>query len=334
MNKLAVVFLLMVALQLRADPCVFHENALTAPLNAKGESPVGVEVEAYLNDLIEINDADKSFLADIFLRAEWTDPRLAHDSAEACSIDQAGIWTPRLQLLNRRNVDRVSEPELLVAPDGRVRQTARAYGDFSFQSDLTDFPFDRQELHFTLVAGVPLQDAIIVTRRQDVGVADTLSVSNWRISAGDSRLSEHYIAPVERTFSRLDLVFKAERLTGFYTWQMLVPLFLVVMMTWTVFWIPLEFVAPRVGLVATSMLTLIAYRFSMASILPPIAYLTRLDKFMVASSILVFAALAAAVAVTWLEDRGGLRHAMRLNMAARMLAPLLFLIVFMAVFIL
>jgi hypothetical protein len=82
------------------------------------------------------------------------------------------------------------------------------------------------------------------------------------------------------------------------------------------------------------MLTLIAYRFSMASILPPIAYLTRLDKFMVASSVLVFAALAAAVAVTWLEGRGELRAAMGLNMASRLLAPLLFLAVFVTVFML
>lgn len=334
MIKLAGFILFLVASQLRADPCVFQENQLSAPLNANGQRPVEIEVEAYLNDLIQIHDADKSFVADIFFRAEWTDPRLAHGSPEPCSVDRSGIWTPRLQLLNRRDIDRVSEPELVVAPDGRVRQTVRAYGDFSFQADLTDFPFDRQELHFALIAGVPVQDAIIVTRRQDVGVADSLSVSNWQISAGDSLSSEHYIAPVERTFSRLDLVFTAERLTGFYTWQLLVPLFLVVMMTWTVFWMPLEFVAPRVGLVATSMLTLIAYRFSMASILPPIAYLTRLDKFMVASSVLVFAALAAAVAVTWLEERGDLQHALRLNMAARVAAPLLFLSVFVLVFIL
>ena len=334
MIKLVGVIFMVLAAQSLADPCVFHENSLTAPLGAEGGGPVEIEIEAYLNDLIEINDAEKSFVADILFRAEWTDPRLAHGGAQPCSVDQAMIWTPRLQLLNRRSVERVTEPELVVAPDGRVRQTIRTYGDFSFQADLTDFPFDRQELYFAVVAAEALADAVIVTRRQDIGMADMLSVSNWQISAGESRSSEHYIAPVDSTLSRLDIVFEIQRLTGFYTWQLLVPLFLVVMMTWAVFWMPLEFVAPRVGLVATSMLTLIAYRFSMASILPPIAYLTRLDKFMVASSVLVFGALAAAVAVTWLEGRGDLRAAMGLNMASRLLAPLLFLVVFVVVFIL
>jgi hypothetical protein len=112
-----------------------------------------------------------------------------------------------------------------------------------------------------------------------------------------------------------------------------VPLFLVVMMTWTVFWIPREFVPPRVGLVATSMLTLIAYRFAISSHLPPIAYLTRLDKFMVASSVLVFGALAAVISVTYFEGRGNTTLAARLDVAFRVLAPLLFLAVFVKVFL-
>ncbi|MDH4039278.1 MAG: hypothetical protein OEW92_05275 [Gammaproteobacteria bacterium] len=334
MARLLFCFCWALASQAFANPCVFTENNLAPPLNADGGKPVEVEVELYLSDLIGIKDADKSFVADVFLRAEWTDPRLAHGGTQPCSVQQGQVWTPQLQLLNRRKLDEVNDPEFIVAPDGRVRQWARAYGDFSFQADLTDFPFDRQELHFVLVSGEPVEDVVIIARRQDIGIADDLSVSNWKLSTAGSRSSEYYIAPIERTISRLDIVFNAQRLTGYYTWQLLVPLLLVVMMTWAVFWMPLEFVAPRVGLVATSMLTLIAYRFSMASVLPPIAYLTRLDKFLVASSVLVFAALAAAVAVTWLEGRGGKVPAERLNMAARLLAPLLFLAVFAGVFVL
>ena len=52
-------------------------------------------------------------------------------------------------------------------------------------------------------------------------------------------------------------------------------------MAWIVFWIPREHVPSRIGLAATSMLTLIAYRFAMSSVLLPIAYLTRLDLFMI-----------------------------------------------------
>lgn len=196
----------------------------------------------------------------------------------------------------------LSPPELKVEPDGRVIRVVRAYGDFTFREDLSEFPFDHQEVHFSVVAGYGPDQVKFIAPAERIGLAEQMSVANWRISAGENRFSDYYIAPLERTLARLDVVFKAERLTGFYTWQLLVPLFLVVMMTWTVFWMPLEFVAPRVGLVATS--------------------------------ILVFAALATTVAVTYFEGPGLSVAALRLNTSARWLAPLLFLAAFILVFLL
>ena len=331
-RTLAGTLLLVLATQAQGDACVFRENNLDAPLPLGG-GPVPITIHLYLNDLVEVRDAEQSFVADVFIRAEWLDPRLAHGAAQPCSVDEVTIWTPQLQLLNRRNIDRVLQPELTVSSNGKVRQVLRAYGDFGFHADLTAFPFDHQELAFSLVSTLGLDDVQVVTEPDNLGMAEQVSVTNWRVRGDGSRSSEYYVAPVHQTISRLDVVFRIERLTGFYTWQLLVPLFLVVMMTWTVFWMPLEFVAPRVGLVATSMLTLIAYRFSMSSILPPIAYLTRLDIFMVAASVLVFCALAAAVAVTHLENVGRGRQADGLNAASRWLAPALFLLVFVKVFL-
>jgi hypothetical protein len=329
---LAATLLLVLAAQSGANPCVVHENNFDAPLPVGG-GPVEVHLHLYVNDLTEIKDAQQSFVGDVFFRVEWLDARMAHRGPEPCSAALEQVWNPQLQLLNRRVVDKVQQPDLVIFPNGTVRQVVRAYGDFSFRADLTNFPFDQQQVGFTLISSLGPEMVRLVAKPENLGLADDLSVTNWEIEPLGSRNSEYYIAPVDLFVSRLDIDFQAKRLTGFYTWQLLVPLVLVVMMTWAVFWMPLEFVAPRVGLVATSMLTLIAYRFSMASILPPIAYLTRLDKFMVASSVLVFSALASAVAVTHLENRGSVRFATGLNAASRYLAPLLFLAVFVMVFV-
>jgi hypothetical protein len=332
-KTLVGMLVLFFAAQGFAEDCHFTERNLNA-LPASGDGPVQVDIQLYMNDLIEIEDSKQSFVSDVFMRAEWLDPRLAHEGIAPCTIEPSQVWTPGLQLLNRRSVERLNAPDLSVAPDGRVLKIIRAFGDFSFHEDLSDFPFDHQELYFTLVSNHDIKEVKIVTSPQDLGMAERLSVANWQVQLDGSRSSELYVATLDRNLSKLDIVFQAQRLTGFYTWQLLVPLVLVVMMTWTVFWIPREFVPPRIGLVATSMLTLIAYRFAMSSILPPIAYLTRLDKFMVASSILVFAALAAATAVTYFDGRGNHAVAVRLDKASRVLAPLLFLVVFVRVFVL
>ena len=332
-NFFTGMLLALVSAGLGAADCVLPERDLMGLPMSDGGS-VEVEVHLYMSDLTEIDDARQSFVADVFMRAQWRDPRLVHRGTQPCSVADDAIWTPGLQVLNRRQLERIRAPKLSVATDGTVTQAVRAYGDFTFRADLTDFPFDQQELHFILVSVHGLQEVEITARQGTLGMGKVLSVANWDVRFREGRPSEHFVTTQNRSVSRLDVIFDAKRLTGFYTWQLLVPLFLVVMMTWTVFWMPLEFVAPRVGLVATSMLTLIAYRFSMSSILPPIAYLTRLDQFMVASSVLVFCALAAAVAVTYFEGKGQMARALRLNKASRMLAPALFLLVFTKVFIL
>ena len=85
-------------------------------------------------------------------RAEWHDSRLRHENPVPCRAALDQIWTPELQLLNLRSVKRIREPELSVFPDGSVRFLVRSLGDFSFRANLSDFPFDKQELSFNIVS--------------------------------------------------------------------------------------------------------------------------------------------------------------------------------------
>jgi hypothetical protein len=309
-----------------ANYCVLPVQELaTRPSPAQG--PTDVVVRLYVNDIVAIHDADQSFTGDVLFRAEWMDSRLAHAGEVACIAAMDQVWTPLLQLLNRRRIEKIREPQLSVAPNGLVTLILRSYGEFSFRADLTDFPFDQQELSFNVVSTYSEQEVRLRTQMEFLGLAEQLSVANWTITIDNFRARSEYVPAVDKHLARLDLVLTAQRLTSYYTWQQLLPLLLVVMMTWVVFWIPLEFVPPRVGLAATSMLTLIAYRFAMSSVLPPIAYLTRLDVFMIGSSILVFCALAIAVAATYIEHRHNPELAERVNRAARWLSPLGLLLV-------
>lgn len=330
--RLAIGILALAAAQFAsAAQCDWGDADLSGrPLADQG--PTEVTIRLYINDITSIHDVDQSFVADVLFRAEWQDPRLAHDGMEACQADIGKIWTPVLQLLNRRSVERIREPQLAVSPGGAVIFLLRSYGDFSFRADLTDFPFDRQELAFRIVSTYEDGDVRLVTRPELLGMAEHLSVANWQLSFSETRSLTHYVPPVDKNLVRLDIMLDAKRLTGYYTWQQILPLFLVVMMTWVVFWIPHEYVPPRVGLAATAMLTLIAYRFAMSSVLPPIAYLTRLDVFIIGASILVYAGLATTVSVSYIYENRNRQLAERINRSARWLSPLLLLIVALIAF--
>ena len=91
-----------------------------------GDAPVEVDVQLYMSDLTEIHDARQSFVADLFARVHWLDPRLAHGGPQPCNVAETDIWTPELQLLNRRDLERVRVPPLSVTSEGMVTRAVRA----------------------------------------------------------------------------------------------------------------------------------------------------------------------------------------------------------------
>lgn len=310
---------------LGADCALEREDLLSRPQPDAG--PTEVYMHTYVNDIVAIRDAEQSFSADIFIRIEWRDARLVHRGPAPCSASFDEIWWPELQIMNRRSVQNIREVRPLVAMDGTVNLLLRGYGDFSFKADLADFPFDEQRLGFDILSVYSDREIDFTWDPERIALAPQLSVANFEVELAGVEERSELIRSTGREHARLFIELRATRLTGFYTWQQLVPLFLVVLMAWIVFWIPREHVPSRIGLAATSMLTLIAYRFAMSSVLPPIAYLTRLDVFMIGASVLVFSALATAVAVTYTMDLVDEALADRINLAARVLTPLLVVLI-------
>ena len=129
-------------------------------------------------------------------------------------------------------------------------------------------------------------------------------------------------------------VFSTKRLIGYYRAKIILPLLLIVAMSWLVFWIDPELVAPKISIAITSMLTLIAYRFMVGGMLPKISYLTRMDLFTSASTLLVFLTVVEAVFAVMLTKRGRLDRAHTIDRISRWGFPLAYVLVFAKAFFL
>lgn len=86
------------------------------------------------------------------------------------------------------------------------------------------------------------------------------------------------------------------------------------------------YVGVRIGVATSSILTLIAHRFVLASLLPRLPYMTRLDYFTVGSTLLVFLALITVIFTAVLTSKGNELLAHRTDVAARAAFPAIFLI--------
>jgi hypothetical protein len=120
------------------------------------------------------------------------------------------------------------------------------------------------------------------------------------------------------------LTFTAERRSGYFVWKVILPLCLIVTMSWAVFWIDPSHFGPQIGLSATSMLTLIAFQFAMSDMLPRLSYLTIMDRFIAGSTVLVFSALIMSVMTGYLVSSGHQERARSIDFVSRWVFPTLF----------
>lgn len=301
------------------------QGAEGAKLFAPPTEPTEVAVRMLILDLDGIDSSQQIFTANVAMMASWHDPRLQGTVAEPTVMPLAAVWHPSLQAINQQRIWRTMAPVVVVYPDGKVVQRQRVWGDFSQPLDLRDFPMDVQSFYIRVgAAGYGPDKVRFVPDKSPSGIADELSLADWEV-LGHRLVFEPY-----SPFGGLDPIasvafgFDAQRLRGYYVLKILLPLLLIVGMSYLVYWIPIGQTSTRISVSVTAMLTLIAYRFMIGGLLPKVSYMTRLDNFIMLSTVLVFITLLVAATVGAWED-GEPGRARSVNKLARLTFPLAFI---------
>ncbi len=335
--KLIVLWAISSSLALGAQntgKCAVSPDVATTRPEPNNE-PTPVNVSFYVLDIEAIDDAKQSLTIDFVMSLRWRDPRLGEVSEKAgipCLFGLDAIWNPGVQIFNQRRIWTRLPKQVQVAPDGEVLYDQRYYGTLASPLKLQEFPFDVQSLPINVVSFYETSDVKLIFNDQLTGRDDTFSVAGWTVGKGMATTYNYRAASAHRTdvkfyFSRLDYTFEARRDVNFYKWKVVLPLVRIVIMSWAVFYIEPKQVGPRLGVATTSILTLIAFLFSLRGILPPISYLTRMDYFVYGSLALVFAAHLEALTTSNLALKEKHRSALRIDRWARVLWPVCFIVV-------
>lgn len=312
-----------------APGCGAAEEDLSRPDGAG--TPTQVRIGLYLADFFEVSGADQTFLADVVLRAEWRDPRLAGrwEGVRGMALDS--VWNPRLVIVNHRGATASLPQRVEVDSSGMVRYQQRWWGRFSARLALQDFPLDRQGFHLQVVSlGYRRDEVRLVINSAEYrsGRAETLSIADWTVGPALIDPADLVPAPGLEALSGVRLRWAADRYFGYYLVQVILPLVFIVLMGWTALWVDPAVVATRVSVSMTTMLTLIAYRFALGRSVPNLTYLTRFDYFMMASTILIFLMLLLVAAGAYLVSKGKTPLVHRLDGWGRLVFPAAFAAVF------
>lgn len=334
LTVIILVSLLTMFVTLEADAAgAYPDDGLISERPNAGGPPEEISVRFALLDIDDIDDKEQRFSVDAYYEIAWQDHRLAIDPGASSeqrmrtySLDD--IWTPRLTIVNDRGLNVMLPRVADVDIDGNVIMRQRLSGRLAVDLNLQDFPFDAQQLTINIVSyQYPPAELAYSTNSELLADSSTFSADGWRFEILPPEFSLFRLDPDSPGRSRLTLAVEAQRNAGFYVLTLALPMTLILFMAWMVHWIQPEVVPARIGMSTATVFSLIALGVSFRLSLPQIDYLTRADRFVMYSTLLVLLSLGVTVLATrWLhQDRDS--DALRLSLAARWALPLAFILI-------
>ena len=219
----------------------------------------------------------------------------------------------------------------------------RVTGTFFFVPDLKNYPFDTQMLPITVEnSTLEMEQLVFVddtvsyeksgTPQLRWGLSPSLSIPDYTLKQVERAIFESKYptnfgdperSPLGTHYSRFSLKVSFVREYWSYAFKILIPLLIILMMAYLVFFLPPAQLDTAASIAMTALLSCMAYNVAVSQNMPEIGYLVLSDKFFIATYVLLFLTLAQTFMSFILDSNGKQAAALRLDLAARWLFPVL-----------
>lgn len=262
----------------------------------------------YVVDVDSVNSANQNFAASVYYLARWNSPDLRHEGPAPITRSASEIWVPQLTIVNQQQSWAAFPDFVQIFPNGDVIQRQKVWGWYSQPLDLQEFPLDRQTLTIHLAAvDLPAPAVTVVPLvgddGQQSGIAKRFSLPDFKIVSFNAEPRPYIAYDDAGGIAGFVMEIELKRGVKFFIWKVILPICLIVIMSWIPRWIDAKEVGTNVGISTTAFLTLVAYLFAIAHLLPPVSYFTRMDQFILLSTIVVFIGLLQTVTVSVMSMR-------------------------------
>jgi hypothetical protein len=306
---------------------------LNPPVTDGNRLPVAIQMRVI--NISDIDEVTQRFKMVGYLIAHWNDPRLAFipqaawEKFRTYTVDQ--IWHPRFDFINAVVPHSAYDVTFRVFPDGTVRYFERSSAELSNTFRLRTFPFDAQTLEVLVHPTVANESFVDLTTEPGVDAMTAEprvyeSLPQWQITQMSTAV-ERVPGIHGESVNEVRFTIAIARHFNFYIWKVFLPLLLMVVLSWTVFWIDPRELSSQVQISITTILTVIAFAFAIQANLPKVPYLTFIDVFFLICYLFVFATAIELTAVHLAGRRGHEARVRRLSTAIRIILPAAFALV-------
>jgi hypothetical protein len=318
-------------------------NNIFGPPDSNG--PVVVDVGFMLSNINAIYEEDETFDFEGVLSMHWQDPRLAFDP-ELTGYDQLYYqgsfqfnevfsgWWPQLFLANEAGRFDREGVMLRIMPDGNVYYTEEIDAVAKSSLALARYPFDQQQL-------VGIFEVLGFNKEQVVLRADPGSSGIWDDDTHEIRIPQWYAPELSTSVAEYEPAYldgDERGLTAFRVqidierdpWYILrlvgLPVFIFVLLSWSVFWMDRSSVGDRMDISFIGILTVVAYQIMFTESLPKISYITVLMSFMIISFLIMCATVVINLRVSALDNSGRRAEGDRMDRLSRIIFPLVYVL--------
>jgi hypothetical protein len=302
-----------------------------------GDGPVVVQVGFFLSDVNRIDIEQQQFEVEGVLTLTWQDDRLAFDP-DLVGVDEkvfqgnyqfsevATGWWPQLVLANESGGYERQGIVLRNRFDGRITYVEEMNAVVEMPVELRRFPFDRERFELIFeVLGFDKDEVVLVVDSSTTGTpAKGISLSEWKLEGLHASSGDHdpvYIDGRQEMQSAVVVSLDLARYPGFMLRVVVFPMVLLVMLSWSVFWMDRESLGERMDISFIGILTVVAYQIMVSSTIPRIPYFTLMSAFIYISFVTMCASVVINLVVGRMDRTGRRELGDRVDRRCRWVFP-------------
>jgi len=268
--------------------------------------PMLIDATIEVNKIYNVSTIDQTYDIDGYLSLKWMDssvldwPEAIYLNDDAADLMSKYLWHPAYEFMNVLEKEDGLDIRIVTEPDGQITYTERFKATFYSEMNFKKFPFDNQSFNIDIESFLytseyfqfnTLQLHLNKNKRDNV-------FHKWTVIGEPKvQINDRYSDRLNKSFSRGSFRIQAKRETGYYQWQVLFPLFLIIGSSWIVFWI--KTLGEQLNIAFTLMLTVVAFNFYTNTLLPKLPYNTFIETVIISGYIFLFLTIVGIVCNNW-----------------------------------
>jgi len=315
------------------------ENALALLSLPEVDGPVVVRASFQLLSISKIEDEAEEVAFSGVLTLQWQDARQAFDPAEEGTAERvfSGAfqfnesspgWYPQVTLANGSGQYDSKAVLLRVKPDGTSTLSEKLEAVAKVDIDMRRLPFDRQRLVLVFrVFGFDANEVVFHAGSNSASADGSVTnLPQWTLEGVEAsvRMLNGANANQMGVASAFVVTMDVKRLPLFMLRLVAFPLALIVMLSWSVFWMDCSSVGDRMSVSFVGILSAVAYQITLVGIVPNVSYFTLMNEFLNLSLLLMCATVVINLYVSYADRRGDGRGN-RVDRHCRWIFPLTYL---------